>query len=429
MSRCVRIDNLSDSKRKQIADELQIRQEPSKYSMGLPATFIYPYEVKNDNVYLPFSYHNFPRPERTIASKQNKYSFTGELRKEQKEVQKEAISYLNKYGSTIIASRTGFGKTCLAINLSSKIKLKTLIIVHRIILINQWKSSIKKFCPEAKVQIVKANTELEDDIDFYIMNAINIPKNPRSFYKDMLFLIVDEAHLIMAERLSRCMLSIVPRYVLGLSATPYRNDGLNILFDLYFGRKKIERKLWHPHLVYRVNTGFTPTVELARNGKINWNVILESQCNDEGRNKLILDIIQFFPKRIFLVLCKRVAQAHYLVQKLKDLKEDVTSLIGSQQEFTHSSRILVGTSSKCGVGFDHPRLDSLILASDIEQYFIQYLGRIIRRKDVQPVVFDLVDINPILKKHFRTRCSVYTDHGGSVKDFHTEFPQFRKKLQ
>jgi hypothetical protein len=66
----------------------------------------------------------------------------------------------------------------------------------------------------------------------------------------------------------------------------------------------------------------------------------------------------------------------------------------------------------------------LILASDVEQYFVQYLGRVFRREDTEPVIIDLVDNYSLLYKHFQTRNSVYIEHGGIVKDFHKEFPNF-----
>ena len=424
MSRQLLIDSLSPEIRDKVSKDLQIRQEPSKYAYGARPTFIYPLEVVSNNAYVPFAYnHTFPRPPReTFPS--TRYRFDGKLRPPQKKARIEAISHLNKYGSTIIACHPGWGKTCTAINIASKIKLKTLIIVHRVILVNQWKSSIEKFCPDSIPQILHPGDEMDPQADFYIMNAINIPKNSRRFYKSIGFLIVDEAHLIMAEQLSKSMLYFVPRYVLGLSATPYRMDGLNILFDLYFGTKKIEHKLWHRHSVYTIESGFVPEVELAKNGKVNWNTVLTSQCMDPERNEMIIRLIKFFPKRVFLVLCKRVAQARHLVRRLQEEKEDVTSLIGSQQHYGHDSRILVASSSKAGVGFDHPRLNALILASDIEQYFVQFLGRIFRTEKGEPLIFDIVDVNPILRKHYSTRRAVYIEHGGTVKSFNKTYPDF-----
>jgi superfamily II DNA or RNA helicase len=229
---------------------------------------------------------------------------------------------------------------------------------------------------------------------------------------------------VLADKLSASMRYLVPRYLIGLSATPYRPDGLNALFDLYFGTTKIIRKLFRKHTVYRVNTGFKPEVSLNKMGKVDWGSVIESQCSDEKRNEMIIKVIKHFSDRVFLVLCKRVNQANYLLERLEEEGEDVTSLIGKNQVYEQKSRILIGTSGKLGTGFDHPRLDSMILASDVEQYFVQYLGRVFRREEVVPFIFDFVDDYALLHKHFRTRNAVYIEHGGMVKDFNKEFGNF-----
>ena len=92
-----------------------------------------------------------------------------------------------------------------------------------------------------------------------------------------------------------------------------------------------------------------------------------------------------------------------MLYKLKNLvesfdPEEVTSLVGSQKEFNVNARILIGTVQKCGVGFDHPRLNSLIIASDLLEYYIQYLGRVFRTEKVVPYIFDIVDEHGILQK-------------------------------
>ena len=336
----------------------------------------------------------------------------------------------NYYGFTLdgnhrflLGDFTVTHNTAMSIYIATKIKLKTLIITHRIVLIKQWKESLKKFCPNSTIQVLTTKSEMKD-CDFYIMNAANVPKHDSEFYSKIGNLIVDEVHLIMAEGLSKCMQRLVPRYVTGLSATPYREDGLNILLDLYFGTRKIHRKLFRKHTVYKVKTNFVPTVELANNGRINWGVILDSQANDKRRNDMIIDIVKFFPERVFLILCKRVNQGKYLVERLKEEGEDVTSLIGNQQEYEQKSRILVGTSSKAGTGFDHPRLNAMILASDIQSYFIQFLGRVLRTQDVVPLIFDIVDKNPILERHYKVRRSVYLEHGGTLHDMSKAYPEF-----
>jgi superfamily II DNA or RNA helicase len=414
------IDEIEHSIKEKIQTELQIKVEQNtQYNKNLPPKYIFPYEIYNDNVYLPFSYAyknlGFIRPKRETFSPL-KADFIGTLRPEQKVVKKEAISLLNKNGNCLISCYPGFGKTAGAIELATYIGIRTIIIVNKIILLKQWETSIKKFCPQATIQIVTAKSE-KKDVDFYIINAINVCKLDRDFFKDIGLVVVDECHMIMSEVLSKSLQYISPRYLIGLSATPYRPDGLDILIELYFGKDKIIRNLYRKHIIYKIKTGITPTVELANNGRINWGVLLDSQANDKDRNELIIKIIKKFRERTFLVLSKRVSQASYLVQRLLEEKEDVTSLIGSNQEFQVTSRILIATSQKCGVGFDHPSLNTLIIASDLEEYFIQYLGRIFRTEEVEPIIFDLVDNNGILEKHFNTRKKVYEEVGGKITNY------------
>lgn len=423
MSKKLNMENLNDKQLEKISRELEVSQAPSKYAFNAKPNTFYLYETENNNLYIPFAYgEKYPRPERDAYDTRN-IVFEGQLREEQKAVKSEAIKVLNDKGCVIISANPAFGKTCLSIYIASKIQMKTLVICNRVVLIQQWKESILKFCPTAKVKILSATSKWED-ADFYIINATNVPKHPFSFYKEIGFLVVDELHLIMAEKLSSCMRYITPRYLLGLSATPYRTDGLDILIDMYFGTYKITRKLWREHLVYKVKTGFKPEVSLNRMGKVDWGSVIESQCGDRERNELIIKVIKFFPDRVFLVLCKRVSQATYLVERLKEEKEDVTSLIGTQQEFERQSRVLIGTCQKCSTGFDHPRLNAMILASDVEQYFVQYLGRVFRTKEVVPLIFDFVDEFSLLEKHYKTRVATYLEHGGKVKDFFKEFPHF-----
>ena len=306
--------------------------------------------------------------------------------------------------------------TISSINLACSIGFKTLILVNKLILIKQWREAINNFCPSSSVQCLTVKS-YKEDCDFYIINCQNVEKMGKHFFDDIGLVICDEVHLLMAETLSKSLQCVYPRYLLGLSATPYRVDGLDKLLDLYFGKNKIVRELFREHTAYKVSTGFKPTIEYTQTGAINWNTILESQADDITRNSLILKIISHFKDKTFLVLVKRISQGEYLESKLIEMGENVTSLLGKNQVFDVTSRILIGTTSKVGTGFDHPKLNTLMLACDVEEYFIQYLGRIFRTKEGLPIIFDLVDNNSILNKHWNTRRKIYQDHGGTVINF------------
>lgn len=420
MSISANVNSFSWEKQQKIHKDLEIKIE-SKYGMGAPK-FVYPYEIKGDDLILPFAYAartlKLKRPTRDQFPSM-KAEFTMTPYEEQKELLEEATELLNSKGSVMISAYTGFGKSLASISLACSIKFKTLVVVNKIVLMKQWEESIARFAPTATVQRLTVKSKKKDS-DFYIMNAQNIEKMGKNFFSDIGTVIVDEAHMIMAETLSRSLQYVHPRYLVGLTATPYRPDGLNKLLEFYFGKYKIIRKLCRKHTAYKITTGFKPTIEYAANGRVNWGAVLDSQANDEERNELIIRLLQHFYDRNFLVLVKRVAQGRYLEERLRGLGENVTSLLGSNQEFEASSRILIGTCQKVGVGFDHSKLDALLLAADLEEYFIQYLGRVFRTKDVEPIVLDLVDDYSILNKHFLTRRKVYQDSGGVVRNFDLE---------
>jgi superfamily II DNA or RNA helicase len=171
------------------------------------------------------------------------------------------------------------------------------------------------------------------------------------------------------------------------------------------------------HTVYVVKTGVHPLVELDRRGKLNWSLLIDSLSMDEIRNKIIIDIITKHKDRNFLVLVKRIAQGHYLENKLKEAGENVGSLLGNVQIFDRNVRILIGTTGKLGTGFDFTKINSLIFASDIKNYFLQYLGRCFRCQEVEPFIFDLLDENPILKSHFFKRRDQYILAGGLIRNY------------
>lgn len=363
------------------------------------------------------------RPNRKNLGTMN-HEFNGILREEQKKCRDDALTILQSEKSVILSCFTGFGKTITAINMASKIKLKTLVVVPKKSLLDQWKAEIVKFIPTASVMVLEAskikNLTFNECPDFCIINACNIHKVGLKILKNYGFVIIDEAHLQMTEKLSENLLYLTPRYLLGITATPYREDGYNVLFNLFFGKKKIEYILNKKHIVYKVKTGFIPNeskyLKYGPNFKtnLNWNAILDEQSKNEKRNQLIIDIVRRFKDRTFLILVKRVEHGHYLLSQLESLGEKVTSLLGKQQEFSKDARILIGTNSKIGTGFDYPKLDTLLCACDMVSYYIQFIGRVMRRKDVEPIIFDLVDCHPTLKKHFQKRLKVYSKHGGQV---------------
>jgi superfamily II DNA or RNA helicase len=418
------LDKLSEDVKYTIIDKLSFTPEVKiKSSFFTPSPDpVCAYEIDSENnVYLPFSYSLHNMQNHITLPKTSEYSkidtkFIATLRKLQEEVFPEIYSTIKTKGTLKLSFYPGFGKTTLSIFLASKLKLRTVILCHRTVLINQWKESIEKCIENPKIQILKSGQTIRDDAQFIIISACILPKLGWIF-KDIGTLIVDEIHTFATRTLSKALIYFTPRYLIGLSATPYRSDGMDKLLDVYFGEECIDRKLYRKHLYYRVQTKLKPDVRKNEKGELIWDSILEWQSKNEARNDMIVDIVKKHPTRHFLILCKRIEQAKTLQTLLLAEQQNVDTLIGNETVFDKKARILIATIQKCGVGFSHDILDALIVASDCEEYFIQYLGRVMRTEEGEPIVFDIVDDHPTLKRHYATRKKIAKESGGTCLEY------------
>ena len=381
-----------------------------------------------DNVAcIPLSYY-YQHLETTVLSVPSvynkiKYTFSGELLQRQKDVREETLEILNRTKSIILSLHTGFGKTIYTLYLLSKIKLKAIVLCHRRIIIDQWISSIKKYLPGTTVSVLGTKDE-DINSDIMIANVINVPKRDREFFMSFGVVVVDEIHTVCTQSFSKSLLCIFPKYTIGLSATPFRTDGLDKILEIFVGPEVIYRKMNKHFNVYKVETDFQPDSKMNITGSLDWNSVLESQANNIKRNTLIVNLCIYFSNRNILVLVKRKDHANLLLHLLQNANQDVDVFMGTSKKCNYECRILIATYSKGGVGFDNPKLDMLIGAADVQENFLQYLGRIFRRDDVCPIYVDLVDKMATLKKHSTSRCSICKDIGGVIKPFSKSFPYF-----
>lgn len=129
----------------------------------------------------------------SLSGKKVNFIFKGEPRKEQKIIIDKTISILKKDGGGILQLYCGFGKTVLAIIIASILKLKTLVIVNKTSLQNQWYDRIKTFT-NAKVGIIRRNKIDTDNKDIVIgmLNSISMRDYDLSIFDDFGFVVCDE---------------------------------------------------------------------------------------------------------------------------------------------------------------------------------------------------------------------------------------------
>lgn len=429
MSIAVRVNDLSESEISLCESDLIIEEEigykkKQNDFFARPKKTIGAYRKEGDFIMVPFHwgamhFGNQKRPERKQCATMNA-SFIGRLRSEQMIYQKEALGIMNKHGSCLLSVYPGGGKTIVSLSIARHVGLKTFILVNKLVLIKQWIETIEKVFPSSvRFQVLYPRTKPDPLCDFYIMNAINVCKKPFDEYAvlNIGFVIVDECHLMMTRIFSQSLTYFCPRYIIGLSATPFRPDGYDVFLDLYFGKEKVIRQLFRKHTVYLLETGIKIEHETDKKGDLIWNSVIESQTGNPDRNKMICDLCLRFRDRNILVLSKRVRQIETIAELLKAEDQTVTMIREGETQFDKEARIVIATFQKVGTGFSHDKLDMLILATDAEEYFIQYLGRVFRTPDVCPVVIDIVDKHPVLKRHFMSRKKVYEAAGGKIQKY------------
>lgn len=391
MSTIVSIDNISINKLK---SDLTIVQNPDTPAQKYFSTFDVDTEGKKYNV--PFSYGQSILKKSDILP-HNPIPHNIILRDQQVEIASEIINTFNSGAlrSVILELPCGYGKTIIALFIAASLGGKTLIIVNRKLLIDQWQITINHFFSDAGENFV-----------------VRMPRAAQT-EENVNLLIVDECHQLMSEKNSVSVRKITPQYLIGLSATPYRPDHMNRLMALYFGSKNISRAFEEKYIVYKVNSRCPIPISKSASGRVDWNLILKTQSEIPARNDLIARIVKKFSDRCFIILVKRIEHANLLRDLLRE--EKVSVLTGATQNYDEDSRVIIGTVSKIGTGFNFTRANALILAADVQEYFIQYLGRIFRVPDCTPIVFDIVDQNFILNKHYNVRKQLYLKNGAEIK--------------
>lgn len=136
-----------------------------------------------------------PDQNNEIQGEKIKINFKGQLRPEQIEIIDKVLPYLNKNNGGVLCLPCAAGKTVLALYLAVQFKVKTLIIVHKTNLINQWIKRTEEFT-NASVGIIQQNKINIDGKDIVIgmLQSIAKDKYDPNIFRDFGLVIFDEAH-------------------------------------------------------------------------------------------------------------------------------------------------------------------------------------------------------------------------------------------
>lgn len=329
--------------------------------------------------------------------------FKGELR----DYQQKAIDGVLKRGFGVLESATGSGKTIMALKIVAERQQPTLILVHTKELLHQWKEKIQEFL-DIEAGLIGDGKYKIQPVTVGIVNTVRkrLGELPEHFGQ----IIVDECHRTPSTMFTEVVQAFDCKYMLGLSATAYRRDGLTKIIYLTLGDRtyqvnskelKSSGAVMSPEIIQR-QTNFYYSYE------DDYQEMITSLTQDMKRNTQIAeDVIQQATNRsgTCLVVSERIQHCEDLadmIQKRTDLRVEI--LIG------HASRserenivnevqegeidVLVSTIQLIGEGFDCKGLSSLFLTTPIKfkGRLLQVIGRILRPADgKRPRVYDYQD--------------------------------------
>lgn len=404
----------------------------------------YLYQQSSNKYYVPRNYgiKKFGPPAKNKITEGHKINchFAGELRDYQKQVitaWKESTTRCG--GGGIVAIRPGGGKTVISIGLIADLGVKTLILVHNSDLLNQWIERLEMFLPTARLGKIKAkicNTSGKDVVIGSIQ-SISDPRKDAEYNDDMFaefgLLIVDECHHIGAKSFSRCLKKIQPKYVLGLSATPHRADGLTKVIKYYLGdicfddtqieKTELEKSLEHiPDAEVQLYNFISEDMKYCKEmlnfrKKPDCGRMVTNIMNYEPRNEFILSLLPdlISQERNILLITDRRDHVAYFIEKI--MEKQIASCgpyVGSTKneilQESKKKRILVGTYQMTGEGFDCAKLDTLVLATP-KKSLRQIAGRIMRKEKHKrvraPLIIDIRDDFSVFKNWARLRLAFY----------------------
>jgi superfamily II DNA or RNA helicase len=365
--------------------------------------------------------------------------FNGLLRPHQIEPIEACIQAFSTTGGGILSLPCGEGKTACACYLISKMKKKTFVLVHKEFLMNQWIERISggpdspAFLPGARIGRIQGKIiDIENkDIVIGMIQSISMKEYPLNTFDSFGMVILDESHRCPSREFSKALQKINCQYMLGLSATPNRKDGLTKVLKWYIGEVVFSRKgksavnSLVERYIYECDdtayceelTGYYGKVNSA--GMIN-NVALfmprtlfivkqTLKCLESGRQILILADRREMLKDLELKFNENGIECGYYIGGMKQVKLDESV----------KKAVILATFQMAAEGLDIKTIDTIILGTpktDIEQAVGRIRPKIEETKNI-PLVIDIVDNFSLFERQAFARNNFYKKKNYEINTF------------
>ena len=382
---------ISIEQQQNIREELTVK--PYVHGAPVNATTTFPvYRESNSKLYIPHYYgikkFGLPTTYKIPEGLDINLKFQGSLRENQKQVVETYINHVSSIsvGGGLLELPCAFGKTVLSINIISLLKKKTLIIVHKEFLMNQWIERINQFLPGARIGKIQGQLiDIEDkDIVLGMLQSLSMKEYPSSTFESFGLTIIDEVHHISSQTFSCALFKLVTKFMLGLSATMTRKDGTTSVFKMFLGEVvyKGQREENHSVEVRAIeysnnNEDFNKVIHDYR-GNVQYSTMISKLCEYNHRTEFILrilvDMLTENPSQQVMMIAHNKNVLKYLHDAI--VHRNICTVgyyLGGMKETalkeTEGKQVVIATFSMAAEALDIKTLTTLIMVTpktDIE---------------------------------------------------------------
>jgi len=422
---------LTIEQQKQIRNDLTIKPYTGSIGANNSNPVTYPaYRESDKKFYVPHYYgvETFGNPkEYKISQGENiDVDFVGILRDYQEPVVKKYIDCVTNSGfggGGLLELPCAWGKTSASLWIISQLKKKTLVIVHKEFLLNQWVERIQQFLPTARIGRIQGQIiDIENkDIVIGMLQSLSMKEYPASVFESFGFTIIDEVHHISSQTFSNALFKIITKYMLGLSATMNRKDGTTRVFKMFLGdvifkgKRDEERNVEVRAIEYHSNDDDFNHIITDFRGNVSYSSMISKLCEYNRRSefiiKVVVNLLNDNPKQQIIILAHNRNLIKYLHDAIQHRNiASVGYYVGGMKEAalkeSENKQVIVATFCMASEGLDIRTLNTLIMATpktDIQQS----VGRILREKHNQPIVVDIIDSHEPFKNQWKKRRAFY----------------------
>jgi len=376
-----------------------------------------------------------PDMNKEIVGQSINCTFKGSLRPKQEEIVATVVPHIKKNDGGVLCLPCAAGKTVLSLYLACMFKVKTLVIVHKTFLLNQWKERAEQFT-DAKVGIIQQDKIEVDGNDIVIgmLQSIARDKYDADIFRDFGMVIFDEAHHAPSQYFSKALPLIASKLTIGLSATPKRSDRLERILYWYFGDIMYKTAVEENNRVLVKIINYDIEHEkfkefFMRTGDVNRAKTINKITTIGRRNKFIIDMLEevlLEDKRKILILSDRIEHLNALKKRLDEREITTTDYYvgGMKQKALKQAelaQVIFASYGMASEALDIPDLNTLFMVTSRREVE-QAVGRVIRKIDpnVRPMIFDFTDMLPSFVNQGYNRRKLYKKMGFEIKIIETK---------